>query len=503
MDDLQDRKSEVKRFFKKLISSKENYLLIGILVFAFIIRLYFFLKTYNQAVWWDAADYLTAAKVLGKNLMINYEWDPRRPFLMALLWGLILKLGGTEVWLRVTELIFSMFAVYLTFLVGKEMYSKKVGLIASFCLSVFWLHLFFTNRLLVELPAMAFWLLTVLYFWKGYAKDKGTKYYYLFGLAFGLTLLTRGASALMFIPLLLFVFLKDQLDFLWNKKLWVSVLIAIIVMTPFFLFIQFKYGGNAVSSYAGVSEGRFSQRMGLSGLLVYAKFFPTYLQTAFLVVFLIGLAFFLFNLLLSFDLIIRRKEKKLDADLFVFLWVLIPYLFFSIMVVHMEPRYLIYAFPGFFLILARGFVEIEKITNKYHKHLGLAIIVVLLLVGGYAQVQYANQTIMAKATSYQEVKEAGLWIKENSESSDIIISHSVPQHMYYAERSVYMIDFQDDFEEQIQELKPKYMVVSVFERSPEWFYQYPANHQDLLKPVKVYTQGDQPVLVIYEFQWQS
>src|SRR3989338_6338384 len=92
-DIVEKRKEKLKAKCLDWLKDPYNKAFLGILIFAIIIRIYFLVITKNQAVWWDAADYLTEAKVLAGNLNINYYFTPRRTFLMPLLWAGLLKLG--------------------------------------------------------------------------------------------------------------------------------------------------------------------------------------------------------------------------------------------------------------------------------------------------------------------------------------------------------------------------------------------------------------------------
>jgi hypothetical protein len=144
----------------------------------------------------------------------------------------------------------------------------------------------------------------------------------------------------------------------------------------------------------------------------------------------------------------------------------------------------------------------EKIGKK--KSFILVFVLVLLLL--IPNVIWGNTLTEGKMTSYAEIQQAGLWIRENSELSDLVITASRPQIIYYAERSVQTSDpaVWDNatyFEILINELKPRYLVLSSYEQSPEWVYNYPQEHPDKLVPVKVYYQNEQPIVVVYEFKY--
>ena len=112
--------------------------------------------------------------------------------------------------------------------------------------------------------------------------------------------------------------------------------------------------------------------------------------------------------------------------------------------------------------------------------------------------------INAKKDSYGPVKLAGLWIKENSVKGDIILSKSATQIPYYSERETYGIESNEErFKEQIKDLKPKYLMVSVFEQHSQELLNSLDNIQSHLEVVNAYfmdSEGKQPVLIVYKFK---
>ena len=134
-------KEAIKNWFKQ----KDNLLLFLVIFGAFIFRLIFFLQTYNQPVWWDEGEYLSMAKsfVYG----IPFDFNPQRPFLLPAFIAGIFAIGLGEAAARfITVVLPSLGAVIAMYFLGKEMYDKKVGIIASFLLAVFWV----AERLVLE-----------------------------------------------------------------------------------------------------------------------------------------------------------------------------------------------------------------------------------------------------------------------------------------------------------------------------------------------------------------
>lgn len=483
-----------------------------ILLAGIIIRLYFFFITKGQAAWWDASDYLTQAKLLAGILDVEYIFNPRRPFFLAVLWSLLLRVGFTEISFRFTEVLFSIAAIPGMYLVGKSIFNKKVGLISAALISIFYLQLFFTYRFMTEIPTMTFFIFAMYFFWEGYVK-KRNKMLLWFGVFLGLSLLTRGGTSVLLLFFPVFLFVTERFRFLKNKHLWLSFLIAFLILSLFFVFILFKNGVNPITHFlaltpeTGQGQGRFGEGRILvfSVFMAYIKFMPTYFGIALLIPFLLGLGALLFRLSLNLDFLFKDKNPKLKKDFFLILWAAIPFLFHSFLVSNMEPRYLMMSFPPLFMILSNGLLQIGNWMKKYGKHLGIIVIILFLAFGVQYQLKFANNLIESKAPSYLEVKTSGEWIKANSQEGDIIFSASVPQHVYYAEREVHNYIHQgvtqEEFEEKVQELKPTFLVVSIFEPHSQWIYEYPQTHTELLTPVQAYQQGEQPLLIIYKFNY--
>src|SRR5690606_7767310 len=129
-----------------------------LLSFTIIFRLYYFIKLGNQPIWWDESDYLSLAKIWAYNLPTP-EWMTHfldmRPLLLPLLWAGMFMLGLGEGFLRFfTLLIPSIGAVLVTYLLGRDLYNKSVGLIAGLMMSAYWVWNFYTYRLLTDIPAV-------------------------------------------------------------------------------------------------------------------------------------------------------------------------------------------------------------------------------------------------------------------------------------------------------------------------------------------------------------
>ena len=512
---VNERKNKLNKFLFSWIKDDYDKYFVYILIAAFILRIFVFIKTMNQPVWWDAADYLSAAiRWAGINPNLIDMWYYRRGFFWPLFESLFFITGIGEIGIRLSLVFFSTGIVAISYFLIRDMFNKKFAFLASILITFSWIFMFFSGRPLNNLPASFFLLTSVFFFWKGYVLKKGNKFIYLFGLFFAITCLTRMQYLISAIPLMLFAFVREKHKFLFNKHLWIAVGIFALMFIP-------QY-------YLGVGSSQTGEIGGLaksaSEIFIYFTNLPYILDanqkgyyTLFTLsplyfIFIFGFLLFFLDTILGFDKIFKSDE--IQKRFFILSWIFISFLFLGYIAPHLEQRYIIDTLPFLFLITVYPYSLLEKyFTGKFKISektffLLVSFLLILLLI---PNIIFGNNLVELKKTSYLEVKQAGLWIKENSNPKDIIISDSLPQITYYSERSTYpfSLNYRRDIKGQnesalldfIRENKPRYMTLTSFETQYDWAIAFPQNHPDLVAPVKVYEQNGQPVFIIYEFKY--
>ncbi len=482
------------------LKKHQNLVFLLILLVAFGIRLYYFSITHDQPLWWDEADYMSYARRIGKDLDINDIWYYRRTFFLPLFWGVMFKLGFGEASIRFTELLFGLGLVLFGYLVGKEIFNKPVGLIVATGLAFSRLTLFLGTKFLTEIPATFFFLAGLWFFWKGYVKKQNNKFIWLAGLFVGLAIFTRFALLLCLIPLGFYVFFSEKGRFWKNKHILIALLIVFLVLTPFFIKYKQHYGGisDFIKHYTdfGATEEEKSEYMGIAGIWGYLKAVVlSDFGKIFLIFMVVGCALFL-------DFITTDKiftDSNVRLSWFIFLWILIPLLFHGMFSLYVEERYLLWTYPAFLMLIGLGVTKIYNFSKKHGKSASMAVLclmVALIILNSLGGIKTGGELINNKLNSYGPVKDASVWIKDNSKPKDIVISNSIPQTQYYSERSVYMTPNQS----YLESLNPKYIIVSIFENSPKWFYKYPEEKK--LQVARVYFLDEaqtKPSLIVYRY----
>lgn len=516
----EEKKGKVKNWLR----NPYNLLFLAILIFSFIIRFYYFWLTKNQPLWWDESEYVCGAKgyagIIECPLQIIRM--PGFPLIMSIFFRLNLT---NEPLLRFLVLFIPSFlSIYLVYICVKEMYpDKRIALISMAIFGVLWEHLFYSNRFHTENLSLIFEFLALIVLFRVYMKKENLffikpKYSIPWIILFSAFSVFFRTGNLIFLPgLFLFVLLLNQSVILGKKnKIYLILgLFAIIIFSVVFFMYLPKIP--LLHTYYHPEN-----KIILVSLSVFNGFYESYVSwipSVLYYAFIFGAFVSIFRVLIAIDTVkgIKRDSERLilKSDIFNILMIIFVLLFFIFIMRPPTIEYRVFfAFvPGMLAFTSKGIIIFSEFAGNLLKNKKIAIILIILIsaLGVYTQIIHADQIIRLKVDSYLQVKEAGLWLKENSDKNDIIISASIYQNSYYSERKT--INFYemggDDrnesvFWKNITVIKPKYLVVSVFEPgfTPQWAYDWPQRNNETVKPVQVYfldPEQKQVALVIYEF----
>ncbi|MBT7169845.1 hypothetical protein HN743_01020 [Candidatus Woesearchaeota archaeon] len=529
---LEKRKKQIRSKIEPILKNKEKIFLYGFFSIIILYKLFYFFKTLDQAVWWDEGDYLSIAKELFSGNERPEWWahfTGMRPLLMPIIWSFTfaVKLGEPTIKF-LTLLVPSISSIFLMYKIGKDLYNQKTGIISSLMLSVYWVHHFYTYRFLTDIPAMFFGLLSIYFFWSKYIKEKKNYGLYL-SIIFGIMAFAiRFPLALVLVSILLYLLITRGFSIFKDKIIWKGAGVGLLTFSPYLIYFiinkfaafRFYFGDTAVSIKTPIAES----------FKTILSIIPSLMEPIWFICLIIGLLT-LYKLFIGFDLIIKKKEKSLNSDLFVFLLGIINLIFYIFILRAANDRWLLMLMPPLFLLTSKGILTISNYAKKYNRYLGLVILLVLVIGGANQQISHGHNLTMSKIGSYQEEKLAGLWLKENTPEDSRIIISSIVQNQYYSERMSYDLYSKDNpspqcydlygklieseecftktenaFREKIKKIGADYLVIHIFEPvfTPRWAYDYPQRHPGELIPIKSYNaENNQPVLIIYQFNKSS
>jgi 4-amino-4-deoxy-L-arabinose transferase-like glycosyltransferase len=459
---LKVRKEEIIRWLKK----DYNFVIVLILLGAIAIRLYYLSLTINQPLWWDEGEYMIKARSVFFDTPTSGWWGGRPP----LLWwisSVFFLVGAGEFLTRVFIFLLGVCSVYVIYLLGKEISGKAVGWAAACMIGVSWILLFLGNRILMEIPVFFFILLSTYFFIK-YDSTDDKKWFYLTFISAILAFLSKWTAGVLFVVFPLLILMKRKKEILKRKHEKVLFVILVLLFIAYAI-MSFKKTGDlfwafhAINLYTLKLSALWSVSVGLLGFMngFYGGIFSW--------VIVIGFLYAIGKICVYWGYIMKDKESRQIS--YMILWFVIFFASF-VFIQAWENRFLIPLLIPLSLFIGIGIKDIMSLSERYK----MAVIVLLIFVFGvfaYGQYKQADGLIQMKLTTYQELKDMGLWLKGNTEKSDIIISAARPELSYYSERRIEPHEQNLSAEmESIERLNAKYVVISNWEKGPDWIYPY-------------------------------
>lgn len=463
-------------FSKNLLNKKEIITIIGLIILAFVIRIFFL--QFQQFITHDGAEYA----VLGKNLIsgngyvsiqgqINLFFSPLYPLLIGVF---SILFNNLELSARLVSVLFGSLLIVPLYFFARRMYSQKVAIISSLIAALYWVLIRYSTQTLTE---STYTFLLVCSAWAGYAAlTKQTKsLYVLSGIILGLSYLTRPDAigyVVIIMVLTLIYFDKDNGQRTQWKKALVCCLIMLIsflaILSPYLLFfhdqtgrwtlgnrdiINTIYGENTndaigfeknvfgltddgkeikilmtqnsslfnylINNPAGIAR-RYMQNSEEQYIRYITSIFPP------LLIMLVGAGLFRQN----------WTTQRLKKELFIAIFIAYPLLIYPLF--HIDSRYISPVLPLAIVWAANGINEVQTWldTNLNNSARGrfresfllkniVSIVVILSLLPMMITIYHTNSPV--------EHKEAGLWLKDNSPPDSIILSRD-PFVSFYSER---------------------------------------------------------------------
>jgi len=215
--------------------------------------------------------------------------------------------------------------------------------------------------------------------------------------------------------------------------------------------------------------------------------------------FVVGAIVYIAKMVLEYD----QHSIYNEADRFNLVLILctLSLFIFGLRAQTYELRWFFAFLPAMLAFTSKGMIWIAEMIGRHKKVIVNLLIVLMLGLGIFMQLTYADALIKNKVLSYGPVKDAGIWMKENSVKGDSIISMSTPQVAYYSERETY--NFQTnvvELEKLISEKHPKFVMFSAFEYHNDGIKQWLIDSESRLTMAHVIfsdPQKTQPIVIVY------
>ena len=161
------------------------------------------------------------------------------PPLFFLVQKIFFNLFGDSLFVsRLPSAIFGILFVYLIYLTSKKLFKKEeVGLVSAFIVAISFAHVSLSRMAMMESVLFFFILLNIYYFLQ---LLENKKYWWRFGLTFGLAMLTK-YIAVFLIPTYLVYLLIFRRDLFKNSKLYLALILAVIIFSPVIVYNIYSY----------------------------------------------------------------------------------------------------------------------------------------------------------------------------------------------------------------------------------------------------------------------
>lgn len=341
-----------------------------ILVIGSVLRL----VSLNQSLWLDEAINILAVQDYSfVDLITKYiqgDFHPPGWFMLLWVWGK--AFGYSESVARIPSVIFGVITIYIVYLIGAKLISKKLGLLAALLLSINPLHIYYSQEARMYSLATLAVAINVLLLIK---LIKGEKVYLLFLILSNAAVLVSDYIAYFIFPaeIFLLIFIRQQkLIKKWLVALSAAILLGIWWL-PVFLS-QFNVGSIASANLPTWKfvTGTFDPKM---PVLTFIKFIIGRINLSNKIIYAIALlpVCSLFAYLLWRGIKFSQESRKVLLS-----WLIIP-IMLAIIVSLVVPVYnyfrLLFVIPAFIILVSLGIISFTK--RLRYVFLGLVILIEL------------------------------------------------------------------------------------------------------------------------------
>ncbi|MDO8452542.1 MAG: glycosyltransferase family 39 protein [bacterium] len=372
----------------------------------------------NQSLWLDEATSILAARDLNFGEIITKfspgDFHPPLYYFLLKIW--ISSFGASEAAARMPSVLFGLATVYLVYLIGSKLFSKKVGILSASLLLTAPLHFYY--MLEARMYSMETFLATLLV-WLFIQR----KWLY-FTFTGALLAYTDYLPLLVFIPL--FIAAKNDKKLL-TKLLKSSLGVALLLLPWLPTFVTQLQTGIQVKENAPLWWKTLGKTNGKQLLLVPIKFMMGRITFSNKGIYAVFVLFYF----AAFAAPFVNAVKYLSKTKFVLYWLIVPLIGASLMGILMSGfAYfrLLFLLPAFYILIACGIASAKPNLQKLFA--SLLIFLNTLAIGIYLTNPRLHKEDWREAVHYVEQNSNGnaasVFVTNNQRDPYIYYSKSVP-----------------------------------------------------------------------------
>jgi len=332
------------------------------------------------------------------------------PLLVQFLLSIVFHFGVSDVAARLVSVFMGLVAIPLVYLLGKQLFSHRVGLISAVALAVLPYHVVVSRQVLLDGPETTLFLLSMLLLAR-YVATNRAHYLYLAAVAGGLTFLAKETAILILLVVGAFVLMTPEVR-LGTRRLLLAFGAFLIAIAPYPISI-------AVSGASGTAKNFLIWqllRRPNHTFTFYAEILPSALGIGLLVLSIIG--------------IVIALQRATWQDRLLLAWILVPLVFYQVWPVK-GYQYLLPIVPALIVLSARAIGLFSDALARYRvrrpylgdravaatRHGGTALALVLILPMAFTSFTSLGTQgavgSLAGTGGLPGGREAGAWISQN------------------------------------------------------------------------------------------
>lgn len=454
-----------------------------LLLFGLVVRLHYLGVTREQAVWWDEAEYL----LMGRRLAgIGTEGAVQawRPIGLPVALAGFFALGLGETAIRSALVAASLLTVWLTYRIGERILGATAALVGAALFSVCYLPLFYTFRILTEIPHLAMALLAMSFY-----VERGGRFRWL-ALPGLIAAACIRATDILLLGLVAVHWAAFEAPRSADRRrfcIGATVAVALAALAAWILREE-------LLSLWGAWEHMFPRKYWSERWVRFLEHVGWLLSTlgpAQTLLLLLGIALWIAEAVRGW-----RAQRAAAVDRILLLgWIAIAFLPFAAFV-RFHDRYLILALPPMFLAVGTAAVEIARRLGGESRRVVFASLAVVTAAAALPMMWDSHRVIHAKTDTFDDLAAAGTWLRARTEPGERIIANCAPQIAYYSERDVGVLPESVKALREAKSERVRFAAVSTSEPVPAWLREIPAGQLGWREVARF--PGDDPAVVIYE-----
>lgn len=442
----------------------------------------------HESLWLDEAITISEARTNLANIFHSF-WIHYNPPLFWLILHYWMQIFGTsEFATRLLSVIFGLGDLLMVYKVGKLIFDRKIGLLATLLMTLSVLHLTYSQEARMYSLLMFLSLVSMYYFCKFFNQKRGKYLYYYFIFSL-LTLYCHTLGFLIIIVQNIYYFsLYQKLKKTLKLKYWILIqALLVVLILPWFIILYRELWRE---------NDAWKVPFNLINLAYVVKDFAG--SRLLLIIFTLLIIFAVFK---SFQRLLTIEKNIYLLLLWLVVGIITPFILsYFFVTMYVSAKFSIVALPAFYLLVAKG---LSNIKSKYFLSLILAAIIIFSSINIYS---YFTKT------QKDQWREAVAYIESKAETEDLLVFvydyHQIP-YDYYSKRhdlekkslieSNYRVLKLEDFNHLNSEIKDQQKIWIILNQ-PIKNYNYQAIFENALKNYRLNNVAHFYKIEVYQFE---